>query len=188
MTTNAIPPPRGDLMSAESLGQLLAATTRCHDETSALRDELREMGERLDRHSRANREMVEALGAELRQSIDDLSERQEADEHDRTRGRTLLAVGRWVTGLALGSLVSGAVWLYQGHYAQAERLATHDQQIATVRDDVERHERAPSHAGSQQRMSDLSGDLRALEATLGEVRTTVRSIDDQLRERSRRGR
>lgn len=170
-------------LSDEALGRLLTATTKCHEATSELGRRVEELGARVERHSKANREMVEDLRSELAaaqdakleailKSVDDLA-------HDRTRGRTLLAAGRWITGLVLGFLVSGATYLYQESAAHATQLARHTDAIGAVRDTVERHERAPAHTGSQQRLSDLSGDVRALTVRIDELRSSVDRMTEQ---------
>lgn len=201
--TSAAP---SELLSAEGLGQLLAATTRCHSETAALR---REMGERFDRHGRRNEEMIAALRGELleaqaerleeiaaaqderleaiRASIAELTAAQRVDDLTRAKGSALLSAGRWLVGIAIGSLISGATYLYQESAAHATQLARHGDAIAAVRDDARRHERAPAHTGSQQRLSDLSGDLRALTVRIEELRSSVdRMADRQTRAPSMR--
>lgn len=106
--------------------------------------------------------------------------------HERTRGRTLLAAGRWGIGLVAGALISAAVALYASQTEASTENARQRDAIVTIRDTIDRHERRSGHEAGIADLSQLRGDVTALRATLDEVKATLRSVDDQLRRRGGR--
>jgi hypothetical protein len=137
------------------LGRILASQARCEQSS-------RETGERLAKME----EQLTTLGDE------------------RTRGRTLIAVGRWALGLVVGSLFSGAVWLYSEHRSHDVRLTRNETRLEANGGQLERQERIVEQ--TRQDVAGTRGDVRAISSTLDEVRETLRSVDTQLRSRGRR--
>lgn len=143
-------------LSPEEAGALIRDASACRRETADLRG------------------VVEKMNAQVGELLE-----------DRTRGRTLIAIGRWAIGLSLGFLISGAGWMYNEQRSHDVRISRHDVELADVHDDFTRHEQSPGHEAGRGEVVQLRGDVRALQATLEDVRERVTRVDEQLRRRRR---
>jgi hypothetical protein len=103
---------------------------------------------------------------------------------ERTRGRTLLAVGRWLLTIVVANLIAGAAWLYSEHRSHDVRLTRNETRLEAAGGQLERQERIVEQ--TRQDVAGTRGDVRAISSTLDEVRETLRSVDTQLRSRGRR--
>lgn len=149
---------RADLISPENLGALLVELPRCRQETAALRGEIEEQGTKL---------------AEQGKKIDQLLE-------DLAKRGTLIAAGRWLIGIALGALISGAGAFYAQVRSHETQLTRHQDAIVAVREDGDRRNRTAEH--TQQELSGMRADLGAQRATLRQIEHSVGELRQDVRE------
>lgn len=124
------------------------------------------------RCERGQKESAERLSS-MQVKLDELA-------HERTRGRVLLWIGR---GL-LGMLLPAVGWILSEHRSADVRITRAETQLVASREVADRQER---HAEQQAHdVTKLREDVRGVSATLDEMRSTLRSVDSQLRERRRR--
>jgi hypothetical protein len=143
------------LLEPEKLGMLIAELPRCREETQALRAQVLEQGTKLD------------------QLLEEQSGRN-----------TLVRAGRWIIGLVLGALISGAAAFYAQVRAHELAIARQSDAISTVRNAEEANERAVERTTRD--TTGMRGDLSAQSATLSQIQRSLGELREDVRDMRRR--
>lgn len=131
----------------------------------------------------ASQARCEKSQAQTAQKLETMEQQLVELAEERTRGRTLLAAGRWAVGIACGSLISGAVWLWDEQRSHDVRITRNETRLESTAAELERTDRIVEQ--TQQDVAGTRGDVRAITSTLDEMRETLHSVDTQLRARRR---
>jgi predicted RNase H-like nuclease (RuvC/YqgF family) len=123
---------------------------------------------------------------DLAEQLRGLDEKVDALLHDRTRGQTMIAIGRWLIGLTAASIISWVAWVHAEQRSHDVRLTRGESEFANLRADVERHE--GTRETTREDQTRVRGDVQAMRASLEDLRRSVDDIRTDVRELRQRRR
>jgi hypothetical protein len=122
---------------------------------------------------------------ELKESVAALTVIVKSLHDHNERGKTLVAIGRWVLGFLVTGAISWTGWVYSEQRSHDVRLTRNETQMASIMTTIQRQETTSS--SSVEDRSRMRGDLQAMRSSLDALRLSMGEIQTDVRELRARG-